>query len=131
MINTTYESKPFKLAIIIVVLYILCHAFRDAWCITIHTLNDLTPNRLESFDINFFDKDPNNGYVILTKGGGQYSNRDSWINKKFNSGDINTYIADKIKKTRRGDTIHCDAEVSGYRIHLPTLYPNIIKIICD
>jgi hypothetical protein len=130
-IESIYASKPFKLCIMLCVAYVLCYAFRDTWFYTINTLNDLTPDRIESFDINFFDKYSKSGYVILTKGGGQYANRDSWVNNKVNSADINSYIADKLKSTRRGETIHCDAEVSGHRIHLPTLYPNIIKITCD
>lgn len=98
----------------------------------LRTTNDIMPNHFEHVSINFANENTNEpGYKVLTKDGQVIMNRDSIINLKRNSGRVHSKILSKIKKARKGDSVECEAELSGIRMYFPTLNPNIININCE
>lgn len=131
MINTTYESKPFKLAIIIVVLYILCYAFRDTTDFVLSCINNMLPSHIETIQVIFPLGEHEKEYVIFASNGDKYVNQDSWIKGKHNSGVIQGYLLGKKHVAMHGKPFSCSAEVAGVRLSLPSMFPNIIKIDCD
>ncbi len=54
------------------------------------------------------------------------SNEDMWFIGKFNSSDIQAILTNAMKNNKK-----CNIEVSGYRIHLLSIYRNIRKVECN
>lgn len=59
---------------------------------------------------------------------GDFQNRDSLINGKFNSRDIKAYLSEVYKQNKRTT---CTALVSGDRVYYPSHSPNILEIKCS
>jgi len=90
---------------------------------------DLLDSRSVTFDINGLYGFP---IPFLTEfhvstNVGDFQNRDSLINGKFNSRDIKAYLSEVYKNKKRTT---CTALVSGGRVYSPSYSPNILSIKC-
>lgn len=72
-----------------------------------------------------------NGEYHVYSDKGEFVNRDSTLMGKFNSHDIQNYL---FLVHERSESVHCEAEIAGYRIYGAgklSFLPNIIKIKCN
>jgi hypothetical protein len=126
-------NKIKKNSLSIIVIYII---FNTSY-LMLHSMHinfiDLVPNKNIKFNLYYTYENHGSGYYLYTDKG-EFINRDSFFNMKYNSRRIHNYLLTKFKfnfSNYNANILQCSAVISGYRIYFPSSYPNILSISCD